>query len=67
MIEAARRNKVCMQVGTQSRSTEHVRQIVEKIHGGIIGEVLVAKAWNSQLRRDQGKRPVSEPPRESGL
>lgn len=62
MIEAAKRNQVCVQVGTQSRSTGHVRQIIEKIRSGIIGEVLVAKAWNSQKRSDQGHRPETEPP-----
>lgn len=62
MIDAARANKVVMQVGTQSRSTAHVIEAVEKLHSGVIGEVLVAKAWNSQLRRNQGHQPPSEPP-----
>lgn len=64
MIEAAASNKVVMQVGTQSRSTGHIMQIIEKLRSGIIGDVLVAKAWNSQLRADQGHKPVSEPPAE---
>lgn len=64
MIEAATRNKVVMQVGTQSRSTGHVIQIIEKLRSGIIGDVLVAKAWNSQLRANQGHKPTSEPPAE---
>ena len=62
MIEAARANKVVMQVGTQSRSTAHVRQAVEKLRSGVIGEILVAKAWNSQLRKDHGHQPATEPP-----
>ena len=62
MIEAAARNKVNIQVGTQSRSTAHVQQVVEKIRSGVIGDVLVAKAWNSQKRADQGHQPTSEPP-----
>lgn len=62
MIEAAARNKVNIQVGTQSRSTGHVQQVVEKIRSGIIGDVLVAKAWNSQKRADQGHQPTTEPP-----
>ena len=64
MIEAAARNKVAMQVGTQSRSTGHIRQIIEKLRSGIIGDVLVAKAWNSQRRANQGHKPTSEPPAE---
>jgi predicted dehydrogenase len=62
MIEAARRNQRVVQVGTQSRSTAHVRQAVEKLHGGIIGDVLVAKAWNSQLRKSIGHARPSDPP-----
>ena len=62
MIEAARANQVVMQVGTQSRSTAHVRQAIEKLRSGVIGEILVAKAWNSQLRKNQGHQPVTEPP-----
>lgn len=62
MVEAARRNDVVMQVGTQSRSTGHVRRAIEKLRSGAIGEVLVAKAWNSQRRGSIGKREPSDPP-----
>lgn len=62
MIEAARRNKIVMQVGTQSRSTAHVLQIIEKLRSGIIGDILAAKAWNSQLRVNHGHKPDTDPP-----
>lgn len=62
MIEAARRNKRVVQVGTQSRSAEHVREAIERLRSGAIGKVLVAKAWNSQRRRDIGHAQLSEPP-----
>ena len=62
MIEAAARNKVVMQVGTQSRSTAHIIGIVDKLRSGIIGDILAAKAWNSQLRSNHGHKPASEPP-----
>lgn len=62
MIEAAARHGVRIQVGTQSRSAPHVRKVIERIAAGAIGDVLVAKAWNSQLRRDQGRHPDSQPP-----
>lgn len=62
MIEAVRRSGKLLQVGTQSRSTDCVREAIERIHGGEIGDVLVAKAWNSQLRRSIGKSAASEPP-----
>ncbi len=64
MIEAAAKNKIVMQVGTQSRSTAHIMQIIETMRGGIIGDILVAKAWNSQLRKNHGHQPDSEPPPE---
>lgn len=63
MIEAARRNKVVMQVGTQSRSTAHIIKAMDKLKSGVIGEVLVAKAWNSQRRGSIGKQHPSEPPK----
>lgn len=62
MIEAARRNNVVMQVGTQSRSTKHVRQAMERLSSGAIGKVLAAKAWNSQRRGTIGKAQPSSPP-----
>lgn len=62
MIEAARRNKRIVQVGTQSRSSDHIVQAMKRIQDGAIGEVLVSKAWNSQLRRDIGKVKPSKAP-----
>ena len=62
MIEAARRNKRVVQVGTQSRSTEHVMKAMELLRNGAIGEVLVSKAWNSQLRSSIGRAQPSPPP-----
>ncbi len=62
MVEAARRNKRTVQVGMQSRAAEHVRRAVELVQGGAIGEVLVAKVWNSQLRANIGKRKAEQPP-----
>ena len=41
MIDAAKRSGKCLQVGTQSRSTKTVREGVEKVLGGEIGDVLV--------------------------
>ncbi|HEY0981425.1 Gfo/Idh/MocA family protein [Schlesneria sp.] len=63
MIEAARKNNVVMQVGTQSRSTPFIAAALEKMNSGIIGEILVAKAWNSQLRGSIGRQTPSQPPR----
>lgn len=62
MVEAARRNNRVVQVGTQSRSADYVRRAMELLHGGAIGEVLVAKVWNSQLRANIGHARPSDPP-----
>jgi predicted dehydrogenase len=38
------------------------REAIERVHSGEIGEVLVSKAWNSQLRRSIGKTQPTSPP-----
>src|SRR4029078_1584318 len=61
LVEAAARNKVVIQVGTQSRSTPTVKDAMDRIRGGAIGDVLACKAWNSQLRRNLGHVKPSDP------
>jgi predicted dehydrogenase len=51
MVAAARRYNRVVQVGTQSRSVAHYREAIELLQAGRIGNVHMAKAWNSQLRR----------------
>src|SRR5262245_18864488 len=62
MADAVKRSGKVLQVGTQSRSTPVVREAMDRIRGGEIGEILVAKAWNSQLRRSIGKTKPADPP-----
>lgn len=62
MVEAARRHNRVVQTGTQTRSSEHAIRAMELLHNGAIGDVLVAKAWNSQLRGNIGKAKPSDPP-----
>ncbi|MCZ2340852.1 MAG: Gfo/Idh/MocA family oxidoreductase [Bacteroidales bacterium] len=62
LVEAATRNKVQIQVGTQARSTKTCQEAMARLHGGAIGDILVAKAWNSQKRRNLGHVPPSQPP-----
>ncbi len=62
MLEAARKSKLVVQTGTQSRSGPHVIAAMQRLHEGAIGEVLVAKAWNSQLRKNIGHAVPSAPP-----
>lgn len=62
MADAVKRNKRVLQVGTQSRSAPFLKEAFQRLHAGEIGEVLVAKAWNSQRRGSIGKTQPSTPP-----
>ena len=62
LVEAAARNKVHVQHGTQSRSTQMMIDAVKLLREGIIGNVLVAKCWNIQKRGSIGRGQDTEPP-----
>lgn len=62
LAEAVQRSGKTLQVGTQSRSTECVRAGIERLQNGEIGEILVAKAWNSQRRGSIGHTQPGTPP-----
>jgi predicted dehydrogenase len=62
LLEAARRNNVVVQHGTQSRSNPHIANAVRLLREGAIGDVLVAKAWNIQRRKNIGHQQPSQPP-----
>ena len=62
MADAVKRSGKLLQVGTQSRSGAPVREAMDRLKAGEIGEILVAKAWNSQLRRSIGKTKPADPP-----
>jgi predicted dehydrogenase len=56
MIDAARRNGRVVQTGTQSRSRPSTIRAIEYVKSGKIGKVLMAKAWNVQLRANIGRK-----------
>ena len=62
LVEAARRNDVVVQHGTQSRSSQFIANGIQMLREGIIGDVLVAKAWNIQRRRNIGHSQPTDPP-----
>jgi len=62
LLEAARRNNVVVQHGTQQRSTPFTVEAIQMLRDGIIGEVLVAKAWNIQRRQNIGHANPSAAP-----
>jgi predicted dehydrogenase len=62
MVDAARKHNKVVQVGTQSRSTEHVMNAMALLGKGEIGQILAVRVWNSQLRRNIGHQQPSDPP-----
>jgi predicted dehydrogenase len=65
LLDAARRSGRVVQHGTQQRSSTRINDAVAMLRDGAIGDVLVAKAWNVQLRPNIGHGRPSKPP--SGL
>ncbi len=57
MVEAARRHGRVVQLGTQSRSRPSTQRGIEYVRSGKLGQVLLAKAWNCQLRENIGRKP----------
>lgn len=64
LIEAARRNDRVVQHGTQVRSTPMFIEAIQKLREGIIGDVLVCRAWNVQKRENIGHGKPTDPPPE---
>jgi predicted dehydrogenase len=56
-VEAARRHQRVVQVGSQGRSRPITQRLVEFVRSGKIGDVLMAKVENTELRPDLGKLP----------
>jgi predicted dehydrogenase len=63
LVEAQKKYGKLVQMGTQQRSSPHSIEIVEKIHGGLIGRAYYAKAWYSNTRKTIGTgKPAPVPP-----
>jgi len=64
MVEAARKYKRIVQVGTQQRSAAHFQQAVTLVRSGIIGTVTAVRCWNvsNQAPEGIGNPPDSDPP-----
>jgi predicted dehydrogenase len=64
LVRAQKKYGKLVQMGTQQRSSPHTIEIVEKIHGGLIGRAYYAKCWYNNTRKSIGvgkEAPV--PPR----
>ena len=63
LVQAQQKYQKLVQMGTQQRSSPHTIEIVEKIHGGVIGRPYYAKAWYSNVRKSIGVgKEVAVPP-----
>ena len=62
LVDAARKYKRIVQHGTQARSRPSTCRAIEMAHSGMIGKILMAKAWNVQKRKDIGRQPDSPVP-----
>jgi predicted dehydrogenase len=54
LVQAQQKYGKLVQMGNQQRSSPHTIEIVEKIHGGIIGRAYLAKGWYSNVRKSIG-------------
>ncbi len=62
LVQAARKYDRVVQHGTQQRSTPATANVIQMLREGVIGKVLVAKAWNVQRRANIGHEQPSDPP-----
>ncbi|HEV8132975.1 MAG TPA: Gfo/Idh/MocA family oxidoreductase [Acidobacteriota bacterium] len=64
MVDAARKNKRVVQVGTQQRSAEHFQKAAELVRSGAIGQVSEVRTWNlgNQFPDGMGYAADSDPP-----
>ncbi|MBX9791531.1 MAG: Gfo/Idh/MocA family oxidoreductase [Pirellulales bacterium] len=62
LAEAAQRNNLRVQHGTQSRSTRMMIDAVRQLREGAIGTVVAAKCWNVQHRGSIGRGQDCDPP-----
>lgn len=60
--EAAHRSGKIVAHGTQARSSPSMRQAMQLLREGVIGDVLQSKCWNWQMRSDIGRMKPSAPP-----
>ena len=54
LVEAQKKYGKLVQMGNQQRSSAYTAEIIEKIHGGLIGRAYYAEAWYSNTRKSIG-------------
>jgi len=64
MVQAMRKHKRIIQMGSQHRSTERMKTALAYIREGHLGKCLVAKAWESTKQGNIGRPPDGVAPKE---
>jgi predicted dehydrogenase len=64
MIEAARKNKRAVQMGSQRRSSPGAVEAIQKLHDGKIGHVYLARSWYTNQRGTIGSGKSAPVPAE---
>jgi len=54
LVQAQQKHRKLVQMGTQQRSSPHTIDVIQKIHGGIIGRPYFARAWYINVRKSMG-------------
>ena len=54
LVQAQQKYGKYVQMGNQQRSSHYTKEIIDKIHGGLIGRAYYAKAWYSNVRKSIG-------------
>lgn len=62
MVQAARKNKRCVQMGSQRRSGGGHIEAVKRLRDGAIGNVYLSKSWYHNTRGSIGKVKPTQPP-----
>ena len=55
LVQAARKHDRVVQMGNQRRSRAPMIEAIEKLHRGVIGEVLLANTWYARRRQSIGR------------
>ncbi|MCB0687065.1 MAG: Gfo/Idh/MocA family oxidoreductase, partial [Saprospiraceae bacterium] len=64
LVEAAKKHNRIIQMGNQRRTWSNVKQCIEEIHAGMIGNVYYANAWYTNGRPSIGHGKKTNPPAE---
>jgi predicted dehydrogenase len=64
MVNAAKKHKRVVQIGTQQRSGQHFKDAVEYVQSGKLGKITMARTWitNRQRTDELGSPADSDPP-----